>query len=91
MAQKLSREQVKEKIVAIVAEQLGKSSDDLGEEKRFLEDLNADSLDTVELVMECEDAFEMDIPDEAAKELLTVGSLIKFVTDNQGKKAPAAA
>ena len=70
-----------EKVVAIVAEQLGISTDDITAETT-LEDLNADSLDVVEVIMELESEFHMEIPDEDAEKIKTVGALAEYVQNN---------
>ena len=71
-----------ERVVAIVAEQMNVSPDSVTEQTSFVNDLGADSLDTVELVMEFEDEFDLTIPDEQAEKILTVGDAIKYVTEN---------
>jgi acyl carrier protein len=72
-------EDIEAKIKAIVAEQLGVDQAEISRETSFVNDLNADSLDTVELVMEFEDEFDMSIPDEEAEKIQTVGQAIDFV------------
>jgi len=71
-----------ERVVAIVAEQMNVSPDSVTDQTSFVNDLGADSLDTVELVMEFEDEFDLTIPDEEAEKILTVGDAIKYVTQN---------
>lgn len=71
---------IEEKVKKIVAEQLGKDVAEVKSESRFLEDLNADSLDVVELVMAFEDEFEIDIPDDEAEKILTVQLAIDFIS-----------
>lgn len=78
---------IKEKVIKIVCEQLGQSEDKVTEETSFINDLGADSLDTVELVMELEDQFELSIPDEEAEKIKTVGDAIKFIEENLEKKS----
>ena len=70
---------VQERVIAIVAEQMNVSADTVTPETSFINDLGADSLDTVELVMEFEDEFDLTIPDEDAEKILTVGDAIKYV------------
>lgn len=70
---------VADKVKKIVVEQLGVSEDQVTPEAKFIEDLGADSLDQVELVMALEDEFGSDIPDEDAEKLTTVGDAIKYV------------
>lgn len=73
---------VESKIVAIVAEQLGVDESECKKEASFIEDLGADSLDTVELVMALEEAFETEIPDEEAEKITTVQAAIDYVNAN---------
>ncbi len=70
---------MKEKIVQIIAKSLNVKESDIKSESNFMDDLGADSLDTVELVMVLEEAFGIDIPEEDAEELITVGDVIKYV------------
>ncbi len=77
--------QIKEKVVAIVAEQMGVDKSELSSETNFVNDLNADSLDTVELVMEFEDEFETSIPDEEAEKIQTVGQAVDFIKEHMDK------
>lgn len=72
-------ENVEEQVLNIVCEQLGTSRDKITRETSFINDLGADSLDTVELVMEFEDAFEINIPDEDAEKIQSVGDAIKYI------------
>jgi acyl carrier protein len=67
----------------IIVEQLGVKPDQVTPEAKFIEDLGADSLDTVELVMALEEEFGNEIPDEQAEKLQSVGDVIKFVEDQQ--------
>ena len=70
---------VAERVVDIVAEQLGVDREKISPETSFVNDLGADSLDTVELVMELEEEFDINIPDDAAEKIQTVGEAIKFI------------
>ncbi len=70
------------KVKEIVVTQLGVSEDQVTPEAKFTEDLGADSLDQVELIMALEEEFGADIPDEDAEKLITVGSVIKYVEEN---------
>ena len=70
---------VADKVKKIVVEQLGVSEDQVTPEAKFIEDLGADSLDQVDLVMALEEEFGSDIPDEDAEKLTTVGDAIKYV------------
>ncbi len=72
-------ENVEERVLNIVCEQLGTSRDKVTAETSFINDLGADSLDTVELVMEFEDEFEINIPDEDAEKIQTVGDAVKYI------------
>ena len=77
-------EDLESKVKAIVAEQLGVDQAEISRETSFVNDLNADSLDTVELVMEFEDAFDMSIPDEEAEKIQTVGQAIEYIQRHLG-------
>ena len=78
-------EELENKVKAIVAEQLGVDQAEISRETSFVNDLNADSLDTVELVMEFEDEFDMSIPDEEAEKIQTVGQAVDFISTHQGE------
>jgi len=78
-------DEIEAKIKAIVAEQLGVDEAEISPETSFVNDLNADSLDTVELVMEFEDEFDVSIPDKEAEKIQTVGQAIAYVADHAGK------
>ena len=71
-----------EKVQAIVAEQLNVELDKVQMETNFVEDLNADSLDQVELIMAVEDEFGIEVPDEVVQEIRTVGDIVKVLEDN---------
>lgn len=71
---------IEKKVKQIIAEQLGISEDEILSEASFIEELGADSLDIVELVMAMEEEFEIEIPDEDAEKLLTVQNAIDYVT-----------
>jgi acyl carrier protein len=70
---------IETKVVEIVSEQMGVDKSEITRETSFINDLNADSLDTVELVMEFEDEFDMSIPDEEAEKIQTVGAAIDYI------------
>ena len=70
---------IQNKIIDIISEQMGVDKADISKETSFINDLNADSLDTVELVMEFEDEFDISIPDEEAEKIQTVGSAVDYV------------
>ena len=72
------------KVIEIVSEQMGVDKSEITRETHFINDLNADSLDTVELVMEFEDEFETSIPDEQAEKIKTVGEAIDFIKQAHG-------
>ena len=69
-----------QKVIEIVSEQMGVDKSEITRETHFINDLNADSLDTVELVMEFEDEFEISIPDEDAEKIQTVGNAVEYIT-----------
>ena len=73
---------VEERVVDIVAEQLGVDKDKIKKESNFVNDLGADSLDTVELVMELEEEFDINIADDAAEKIQTVGEAIDHITSS---------
>ncbi len=74
---------VEERVVDIVAEQLGVEKDKITPDTHFVNDLGADSLDTVELVMELEEEFDITIPDDAAENIQKVGEAIDFIEKSQ--------
>lgn len=78
----MEEKEIEEKVIAIVAEQMGVDKGEINRETNFVNDLNADSLDTVELVMEFEDEFETSIPDEEAEKIQTVGQAIEFIKNH---------
>ena len=78
----LDRDKAVEEVRAILVEQLGVDPAEVTEEASFQEDLNADSLDLVELIMEMEDRFKLKIPDEEAEKIATVGQAVDFVMAN---------
>jgi acyl carrier protein len=74
---------VEERVKEIIVEQLGVEEDEVDPSKKFIEDLGADSLDTVELVMAFEEEFDIEIPDEDAEKITTVGDAITYIKENQ--------
>ena len=72
-----------DRVIGIVSEQLGVDKEKVTHDTSFVNDLGADSLDTVELVMELEEEFEIDIPDDAAEKIQTVGQAIEFIEQTQ--------
>ena len=73
---------IKDKVTDIIVEQLGVEKDQVTADAKFIEDLGADSLDTVELVMALEEEFGIEVPDEAAEKLLSVDAVIKYIEEN---------
>ncbi len=71
--------EIESKVKKIVAEQMNVAENEISRDTSFVNDLNADSLDTVELVMELEDEFELSIPDEEAEKIQTVGQAIDYI------------
>jgi acyl carrier protein len=78
--------EIEERVIAIVAEQMGVDKAEINRDTNFVNDLNADSLDVVELVMEFEDEFETSIPDEEAEKILTVGQAIDYIKNYSDKQ-----
>jgi acyl carrier protein len=74
---------VDERVKEIICEQLGVEEDEVTPNAKFIEDLGADSLDTVELVMAFEEEFDLEIPDEDAEKIVTVGDAISYIKENQ--------
>ena len=79
----MSDKTIADRIKDIIVEQLGVNADQIKPEAKFIEDLGADSLDIVELVMALEEEFGTEIPDEEAEKLQTVGDVAKFIEDTQ--------
>lgn len=75
---------IDERVKKIIAEQLSVDIDKITNEARFVDDLGADSLDTVELVMALEEEFEIDIPDEEAEKIVTYQDVLNYVKSNSG-------
>ena len=78
-------DEIETKVIEIVSEQMGVDKGEITRETHFINDLNADSLDTVELVMEFEDEFELSIPDDEAEKIQTVGQAIDYIKTHQNK------
>ena len=77
---------VAEKVKSIISEQLGVKPEEVTTEASFIDDLGADSLDTVELVMALEEEFGVEIPDEDAEKITTVGDAVKYIEEKGTKK-----
>lgn len=78
-----SVEEISERVKSIVAEQLGAAADDVTSKASLIEDLGADSLDIVELVMALEEEYEMEIPDEDAEKIQTVEDIVSYISNKQ--------
>ncbi len=72
---------IQERVIDIVAEQLGADKEKITADTHFVNDLGADSLDTVELVMELEEEFDINIPDDAAEKIQTIGEAVKHIEE----------
>jgi len=79
--------EIESKVIDIISEQMGADKSEITRETSFINDLNADSLDTVELVMEFEDEFDMSIPDEEAEKIQTVGAAIDYIVNVMHSKS----
>ena len=82
----MSDSNIEAKVVDIVSEQMGVDKSEISRDTSFINDLNADSLDTVELVMEFEDEFDLSIPDEEAEKIQTVGAAIDYISKVAGSQ-----
>jgi len=78
---------IEKKVIEIISEQMGADKNEITRETSFINDLNADSLDTVELVMEFEDEFDMSIPDEEAEKIQTVGAAVEYIVNVSQSKS----
>ena len=81
----MSEKTIEEKVKDIIVEQLGVYPEQVTREASFIEDLGADSLDTVELVMAFEEEFNVEVPDEDAEKLQTVGDVVTYITEKTAK------
>lgn len=81
----MDEKEIETKVIDIVAEQMGVDKAEVSRDTHFINDLNADSLDTVELVMEFEDEFETSIPDQEAEKIQTVGQAIEYIKGQADK------
>ena len=77
---------VEERVKKIIVEQLGVNAEEVAGDKAFVDDLGADSLDTVELVMAFEEEFDIEIPDEDAEKIGTVGDAVQYIDEHAAKK-----
>jgi acyl carrier protein len=83
-----NRERVRSEVVEIISNRLGVGKEQITDQTTFQEDLGADSLDVVELVMELEEKFKIQIPDEEAEKIKTVGAAVDYVVTHQKYRAP---
>ncbi|PYK26141.1 MAG: acyl carrier protein [Verrucomicrobia bacterium] len=82
----MAEKSIKEKVKDIIVEQLGVNPEQVTDEASFIEDLGADSLDIVELVMAFEEEFGVEVPDEDAEKLQKVGDVIKYIEEKSSKQ-----
>jgi acyl carrier protein len=80
----MSDKSIEARVKDIIVDQLGVNADQVTPEAKFVEDLGADSLDTVELVMAFEEEFDIEVPDEEAEKLQSVGDVVTYITSQQG-------
>lgn len=78
----MNTEEIFDKVKEIIIEQLGVSEDAVTNEASFIDDLGADSLDIVELIMALEEEFDIEIPDSDAEKIVTVGDVVEYIKDN---------
>lgn len=78
----MNQEEIFEKVKKIIVEQLGLAETSVTMEASFIDDLGADSLDIVELIMALEEEFDMEIPDEDAEKIVTVSDVVDYIKDN---------
>lgn len=78
----MSEKSIEDKVRDIIVDQLGVNAEQVVKDARFIEDLGADSLDTVELVMAFEEEFSIEVPDEEAEKLQTVGDVVSYVEEH---------
>lgn len=83
----MTEQEIETKVIKIVSEQMSVDKETITRDTSFTNDLNADSLDTVEMVMALEEEFEIQIPDDQAEKILTVGDAITYIMKNQGGAA----
>lgn len=80
----MSDKSIEERVKDIIVDQLGVSADQVTPEAKFVEDLGADSLDTVELVMALEEEFDVEVPDDEAEKLQAVKDVVSFISSKKG-------
>jgi acyl carrier protein len=80
----MSDKSIEDRVKDIIVDQLGVSAEQVTPEAKFVEDLGADSLDTVELVMAFEEEFDIEVPDDEAEKLQSVGDVITYINSQQG-------
>lgn len=78
----MNTDEIFDKVKEIIIEQLGVSEDAVSNESSFIDDLGADSLDIVELIMALEEEFDMEIPDADAEKIVTVGDVVDYIKEN---------
>ena len=81
----MAEKSIEEKVKDIIVEQLGVNPEQVTQSASFIEDLGADSLDTVELVMAVEEEFSVEVPDEDAEKLQSVGDVVKYIEEKASK------
>ena len=81
----MAEKSIEQKVKDIIIEQLGVNADQVISEAKFIEDLGADSLDTVELIMALEEEFSIEVPDEEAEKLVSVGDVTRYIEENSKK------
>ncbi len=79
----MSEQEIFEKLKKIIVEQLGASEESITMEATFVDDLSADSLDIVELIMSLEEEFDLEIPDSEAEKIVTVGDVVKYIQEHK--------
>lgn len=85
----MNTSEIESRVKKIVVEQLGVKEDEVTVDASFVDDLGADSLDTVELVMALEEEFETEIPDNEAEKIVTIKDAVKYITERMGKDGKA--
>lgn len=85
----MNTNEIESRVKKIVVEQLGVKEDEVTVDASFVDDLGADSLDTVELVMALEEEFETEIPDNEAEKIVTIKDAVKYITERMGKDTKA--